>query len=165
MDWRLDGVSIYVDNIPNTTEFSNLFDQFRIKSVSLSVDTPAFFSNSGTSPAALPQIWYAADYDDTAMASLTDLMQYPQVRKHNFYTDGYKPLIFKFSPKPLRDVAGAGVTTVYGPMPVSPWLRTSNMTVPHYGIKLALDWFGLSQTQDIPLQFTVWYDLEFTNPK
>lgn len=50
-------------------------------------------------------------------------------------------------------------------MPVAPWLRTSNMTLPHYGLKLALDWMGKVQTADVQMVITIWYNLEFTNPK
>lgn len=93
------------------------------------------------------------------------MLQYPQCRVHNFYKDGYNPFQVTLSPKPLRDVAGSGLSTGYGPMPTAPWLRTADMSIPHYGLKMALDYFGYVQTINMGLVITIWYDLEFTNPK
>lgn len=164
-DWRLDGTSIYQDSLPNLTEFTNLFDQWRLRSVTLRVDVPLGYSNSGATPVVYPDLFYISDYDDTSMASLSDIAQYPQMQIHSFLKNGYSPLMIKFSPKPLRDIAGAGVSTSYGPMTEAPWIRTANMITPHYGLKLAFNWYSYAQTTDIKMAFTVWYELEFTNPK
>lgn len=139
-DWRFDGTSIYQDSLPNLTEFTNLFDQWRLKSVVVRVDVPMGNSNSFQTPIVYPDIFYIADYDDTGSATLTDIAQYPQMQIHNFNRDGYTPLMFKLSPKPLRDIAGAGISTSYGPMSYAPWIRTANMITPHYGVKLAFNW-------------------------
>lgn len=164
-DYRFDGVSIYNTALPNVSEFSNLFDQWRLKKVTVRCDFAFGYSNSATTPVVTPNIYYVADYDDPQDCTITDMLQYPQVQVHNFYHNGYEPFQVSLSPKPLRDVAGAGISTGYGPMPVAPWLRTDNMSLPHYGLKMALDWMGKVQTADIQMVITIWYDLEFTNPK
>lgn len=165
-DWRIGGVSVYSDLLPNVTEFSNLFDQWKIRRVFLQFDCPMGYSNSGPSPTIVPNIYYVEDYDDSQNASLTDLLQYPHVRVHQFNKNGYTPLIMELSPKPLRDVAGSGISTTYGPMSTAPWLRTADMSTPHYGIKMVFDPMGVNtSTSAITLVATLWYDLEFTNPK
>lgn len=121
--------------------------------------------NSITNPILNPLIYYVTDYDDPFDASLTDLLQYPQLQQHSFLKDGYTPLLVKFSPKPLRDIAGSGISTGYGPMAVAPWIRTADMSIPHYGFKMNIDWFGVVQATSSKLKVTVWYDLSFTNPK
>jgi len=147
------------------SEFQNLFDQYRLSKVIVIIDIPAGVFNSVPNSLCMPQMHYVVDYDDSADAQINDLLQYPQDRIHNFYKDGYTPFILEFSPKPLRDVAGSGLSTTYGPMSTAPWLRTVDMSTPHYGLKLAFDYFGLPQTTDIPLVMTIWYNMEFTNPK
>ncbi len=166
-NWRFAGVSIYTDLLPNTSEFSNLFDQWRIKDVMLRIDIPAGFYAGGTATTQvfMPDLYYVVDYDDQGDATVTDMLQYPQSRRHNFATNGYSPLILKFSPKPLVDVAGSGVSTTYGPMQTAPWLRTADMSTPHYALKFAIDSMTAAANVGIPMLFTVWYDLEFTNPK
>lgn len=164
-DYRLSGVSFYTTALPDVTDFSNLFDQWRLKRVIVRCDIAFGYSNSASTPIITPNIMYVSDYDDSADCTITEMLQYPQVQVHSFYKNGYEPFQVSLSPKPLRDVAGSGVSTGYGPMPVAPWLRTSNMALPHYGLKLALDWMGKVQTSDIQMVMTIWYDLEFTNPK
>lgn len=167
-DYRFGGVSVYTTAIPNLAEFSNLFDQWRLKGVVVRLDIAFGYQGlayPNTSPTIAPILWYAADYDDSGDATIDNLLCYPQVQTHNFYNNGYTPFQVSLSPKPLRDVAGSGLSTGYGPMPVAPWLRTADMTLPHYGLKLALDWCGKVQTNDIQMVVTVFYDIEFTNPK
>lgn len=164
-DYRFGGTSVYSTSLPNVAEFSNLFDQWRLKNVMVRFDIAFGYQGLGTTPVVTPNLIYATDYDDSGDATIDDLLQYPQVQVHNFYNNGYTPFQVSLSPKPLRDIAGSGVTTGYGPMPVAPWLRTSNMSIPHYGLKLALDWMGKVQTSDIQIVVTVFYNLEFTNPK
>jgi len=166
-DIRLGGTSIYVDAVPNTTEFTSLFDQWRIKNVVFRLDVPANYSTAGAnaSPTVYPMIYYVLDYDDPQNATITDMLQYPQVQVHNFAKDGYTPMMIKFSPKPLRDIAGSGISTGYGPMPSAPWIRTSDFTIPHYGLKIAFDWFGYAVASYVNFVITIQYELEFTNPK
>lgn len=164
-DYRFDGVSVYTTPVPNSAEFSALFDQWRLKGVVVRIDVPAAYSNSGATPILLPNIYFVSDYDDPQQSLIQDMLQYPQVQLHNFYKEGYTSFMVSLSPKPLRDIAGSGISTGYGPMAVAPWIRTADFSVPHYGLKLAFDWFGLTQVTDVPMVMTIWYELEFTNPK
>jgi hypothetical protein len=165
-DYRFAGVSVYTTALPNVSEFSALFDQWRLKKVIVRIDMPAAYSNSGNSPGIImPCMYFVSDYDDSQDCTITDMLQYPQCRVHNFYKDGYTPFQVSLSPKPLRDVAGSGIATSYGPMPTAPWLRTADLSTPHYGLKVAFDWFGYTQLTTVGIVVTIWYELEFTNPK
>jgi hypothetical protein len=164
-DFRLAGVSIYLDSLPNVSEFSNLYDQWRIKDVCTVFDFSSFsYSNSGGVNNA-PIVHHIVDYDDQNDVQLTSMLQFPQSRRHIFNENGYKPLILKFKPRPLMDVAGSGLTTGYAPMKDTPFLRTLDMTLPHYSLKFAFQNFGGTAAVLIPFQITVYYDLEFCNPK
>ncbi len=164
-NYRLGGTSLYSDALPNSAEFSNLFDDYKIKKITMRIDAPNAWTNSGPTPVFLPNIIWAIDRNDGGDAVISDLLQYPQAQIHSFYQNGYTPLMFSFSPVPLRDIAGSGVSTSYGAMPSPPYIRTAEMVTPHYGVKMALDFASNSQIYTIPLRFTVWYDLEFINPK
>lgn len=160
------GTVVYNDPLPNVTDFANLFDQYRIQKVTVRFDIAIGLQNSALTPGYyLPRINYVPDYDDSASALNVDLLQYPQFQIHDFMRDGYTPLMFEFSPVPLVDIAGAGIATTYGPMKTAPWLRTSSMTTPHYGTKMVIDFQGAVSNVAIPMIMTVWYHLQFTNPK
>ncbi len=165
VNWRIGGTSIYTDTLPNVSELTNLFDQWRLAGVVVRVDIPLGLSNSLSSSSISPLVIYAPDYDDSGSAQKIDLLQYPQVKVHSFLKDGYTPLMFEFHPKPLRDVAGSGVGTVYGPMETAPWIRTADTTTPHYGIKMLIDFMGTSANVSSPLEFTIFTDIELLNPK
>ncbi len=164
-NYRIGGVSIYNDSLPNLSEFVTLFDQYRVSKVRVRFDVTYQYSNSGSAGPVYPLIYYVADYDDPGDAGMQDVLQYPQLQIHNFAKDGYTPLFLEFAPKPLRDIAGSGVSTSYGPMGYSPWIRTSETQTPHYGLKFVFNPNGMSLGTSMNVMVTVWYDLDFTNPK
>jgi hypothetical protein len=164
-DWRIAGVSIYNDALPGVTEFSALYDQWSIANVVLRWDMQSsIYTNSGATYGS-PLLLHMMDYDDTTDPGLAGILQYPQVRTHCFSKGGYDPLILNLTPRPLMDVAGSGISTNYSPMEVNPFLKTSDMSTPHYCFKSQFQNFGASASVLIVFQITLYYDLEFTNPK
>lgn len=166
IDYRFAGTSIYTDSLPSVTEFSALFDQYRISNVMIRIDyTLGLWENSGVSYKA-PLIVCVVDHDDSGNAVVADLLQYPQVVTHSFDQNGYTPFIASFKPNPLMDVAGSGVSTGYAPMKIAPFIRTANLSIPHYGFKLAIMGNGASVNAVIGyFQITIYVDLEFINAK
>jgi hypothetical protein len=162
----LGGSAVYGPTTPNSSEFSALFDQYRLLQATIRIDWDynSYPVSGGT--AVAPLIYYAADYDDSTSSSLSTLLQYPGVQTHSFLENGYKPLIVTVRPKPLRDIASTGVLTAYGPMTVAPWIRTADLTTPHYGLKFCASQFGLGGTALIgQITITCYLDMEFANPK
>jgi len=163
---KIGGVSTFGPTLINSSEFSALFDQWRINSVTLRFD----WNNNAYSPVDLastaPLLYYAPDYDSLEDASVTALLQYPSCRTHSFLQNGYTPLIFTMSPKPLRDIAGTGVLTSYAVDNTKPFIRTTELTTPYYGFKLATLPFGGTTSQvSGRVLITCYVDLEFINPK
>jgi len=163
---NLGGVGVYGPTLPNSSEFSAIFDQWRITSVTLRAD----WNMNSFSPANVndtpPLLYYIADYDDSTDAAVQALLQYPGVRTHSFLQNGYSPMIFTIKPKPLKDVAGTGVLTTYAPDTTMPFIRTAEMTTPHYGIKIATQTMGASSTSVTGyLMLTAYIDLEFVGVK
>ncbi len=165
--YYLSGTSIYADSLPNVTEFSSLYDSWRITKVTVRIDFPMSVSNSALlSPSFLiPQLVFAPDFNDAGSAAKADLLQYPQVDVHNFNKNGCTPWMVSIHPRALNEVSAGIVSTAYAAMPIDTWYRTSNFDIQHYGIKLFFDNFGNTSNLNMPFEFTVWYDMEFTNPK
>lgn len=163
---RLGGVAVYGPTLPNSSEFSALFDQYRINGVTLRLDWNTNSTSIADIAQSPPLVYFAADYDDSGDANVQALLQYPGVRTHSFFTNGYKPVIFSVKPKPLRDIAGTGLLTSYGPDLSSPFIRTAELSTPHYGIKIATQALGSTGASVTGyLMLTAYIDLEFTAPK
>lgn len=165
-DIRVGGVSTFGPTLINSSEFSALFDQWRINSVTLRFDWNSNSYSPVDNAAVAPLLYYAPDYDDVNDAGVSSLVQYPSVRTHSFLQNGYTPLVYTFSPKPLRDVAGSGLLTSYAVENGKPFIGTGYLTTPYYGFKLAAAAFGGSGSTTIgQVLITCYTDLEFINPK
>lgn len=163
---NIGGVGVYGPSTPNSAELGNLFDQYRITQVVIRIDWDynSYPVSSGT--AVAPLIYYVADYDDSGSSPVSTLLQYPGVQTHSFLENGYRPLIVSVKPKPLRDIASTGLLTAYGPMTAAPWIRTADMTTPHYGLKFSASQFGVGGTSLIGnICITAYIDIELANPK
>ena len=69
VNWRINGTSIYTDSVPNSSEFTNLFDQWRLAKVFVRIDSPLGASNGLPGSGVItPQLLYAPDYDDAGAA-------------------------------------------------------------------------------------------------
>jgi hypothetical protein len=125
--------------LPNYTEFTNLYDQYRIDWV----EGKFSFSNnnsSNTSPGTtLPIMYLAKDYNDSKVAGVTDLQQYSTQTMWQLGNAQGRDGIKNISVKPNVDVGlYQGLTTGYGrgkPM----FVDTSSPDVLHYGVKIAYD--------------------------
>lgn len=162
----INGTSIYTPALPNSTEFSNLFDNWRINSVTVRADWSINSYQPGDVLTSAPLLYSALDYDDNNNADVSAIIQYPGCVNHSFMKDGYTPYIITFKPLPLKDVAGVGIVTAYAPDTSGTFLRTANLAVPHYGLKIATSNMGATSASVTGvLQITAFVDLEFSNPK
>lgn len=128
------GIAFQLADLPNVTEFTTLFDQYKICAVrikflpqsnTLQTLTTGLTSNfCGT-------FFYVVDYDDAnAPASASVLCEYQNMKTRNPLRE------FKayFKPKCVSTVFGSGVTVNAGTLK-SQWLDVGQTTVPHFGFK------------------------------
>lgn len=124
--------------LPNASEFTALFDQYKLMNVKLdfvpfgdTVNLP-ISTMTGTSSVLSPggPLILAVDYDDnTTPADAASLLQYqnskvvPIPRRHRM----------TIRPKFATEVYRSGVSTGYGAR--TGWLDCANSDVPHYGVK------------------------------
>lgn len=145
-------VMFSLSQLPNYTEFTNLFDQYRIDRIKV-VFEPVYRANqiginypnaaSGTTSGDYfggympqpPRFATVIDYDDgTAPASMDELRQYGNVRE----TLATTRQVRSFKPACLGMVYESISSTAYTPK-FGTWLSVTDPTTPHYAIRWWLD--------------------------
>lgn len=153
---------------PSSTEFTNLYDQYRIKGVKRTfiysqtgADTTGAIGPYG--PAGAPMLYMVRDYDDAATPSaVSEFLQRPYctIRRLTGITKTF------IRPKMAGSVYNGG-TTAYGPK--SGWIDVGYPDVPHYAIK----WIVIPQGGSTTALGTIYgtlrvidrYYLQFKNPR
>ena len=144
--FSLSGVKVYIGGVLNTTlpmpsvsEFTSLYDQYRIDYVECKFSFSNNNSSNSSPGSTLPIMYLVKDYDDSGVAGVTDLQQYSTQTMWQLGNAHGRDGIKSIKMKPNVDVAlYQGVTTGYGrgkPM----FIDTSSPDVLHYGVKVAYD--------------------------
>lgn len=126
--------------LPNSTEFTVLFDQYRLRSVifKMRLVSPPEANNTPVTLQYYPDVIVAADHDDvTAPSTVDELRQFGTAKcgilKPNYW---FK---YKVRPTPLTVMYHNGVTNGYGITRNKQWLDLAYPLVRYYGLKIALD--------------------------
>jgi len=136
----------------NLGPFTALYDQYRIAKVvwqlipKFNVSDP----NTGAAGGNLPMIATCLDYDDSnTPAAFGDIIQRQNAKLHRS----------KIITRVLKPCANFVVDATTGALAVkqSPWLDITNVSVPHYGIKLGITSTGV----DMDFEVVVKYYLQF----
>lgn len=132
------GISFNLSQLPNSGEFTSLFDQYQIKGIKVKVQpllTEGIASavSGSTNIWGFPKLSTVIDYDDTTPPSTEDvLLQYgtlkqtPSFREHKRY---FKPRVW------LATLDTGSVVTASGTR-ANQWISTTNPQVPHFGLKI-----------------------------
>lgn len=120
-------LTIKLDDVPAHTEFTNLYDQYKIAKVVATL-IPKFNSVDPLNPSSIvvPPTWSVLDYDGTfpttenAMLQYQNLHQIPGMRWHKRV----------FRPRFLTEQYN-GLTTAYSPK--TGFIDCNYASVPHYG--------------------------------
>jgi len=147
--------SFTLANTPSYTEFTALFDQYRIPMVELTfvlVNTTALNSD--------PTLWMSADYDAiSAPASLSVIQQRDVVPIT--LGQGRLQATFKVKPRISTTAVDSGGAIVASPLlPANTWIDCADASVAHNGV---IAWFSnYNSTSAASLvQISVRYHLEF----
>lgn len=135
--------------VPNASEFTNLYDQYQIKGVKISLIPRYTDSTAGLAAQAIGNVWSAIDYDDVQTpVNVETLLQYQNVKRtrmNQVHTRFLKPMI-------ANEVFNTGIATAYAPKR-NVWLDCASDTVEHYGIKLWFDSSAAGVTFDVQVKF------------
>lgn len=150
-------------SVPNVSEFTNLFDQYRIYKVNYEIYWSQNLSNTGV-VAPVPLLHIVNDYDSTAAYAKSDLYQHPDMRTYQMQ-EGV-PVRWTLYPKVRLDSlttngllsSSAGLGT--------PWLSTSSPNIEYLGTRIFVDNLGRSTLADYgTFLIKVNFFMEFKNVK
>lgn len=125
-------IQFTLSQVPNVTEFTNLFDCYRINGVKVKLMPRANSAEIGTNQGMI-KLFSTIDYDDaTVPTAITDLLQYETLKT----TSSNREHTRYFKPKIAKTVFQTSLASGYSQG--TGWLDCDNTAVPHYGLKLAL---------------------------
>lgn len=142
-----------LSQVPGYTEFTSLFDCYKIKAIKWRFSPRANSAEVGTN-LGLVKMFSAIDYDDNTPVNLTDLLQYESLKT----TSTDKDHVRYVKPRIAKQVFQSAPNPAYAP--TTGWLDCDYPTVPHYGLKLVLQQLPAG-TQSFDIQVT--YYLAFKN--
>lgn len=134
-------------DVSNSTDFSNLFDNFKLIGVQLTFrlmnnpdgDNIINDTVNATGANFYPKLWWVIDKDDITSPTLLTIRERALAKCRVLKPDRFITVFIK-NPRPQLTLTGSGVTTA-----PSSWLRTStasDLGTTHYGIKVVLDKMG-----------------------
>lgn len=145
------GVSFTLGDIPDVTDFTALYDQYKILALKVQW-LPRGNSSDVANQGSISRMFSVIDRDDDATPSSIDqLCQYeslkvtPTTQVHKRY----------FKPSIRREIA-TGLGTTGSEVANPQWIDVTNTNVKHYGLKLAIQGptpVGLSITYDAMVTF------------
>lgn len=128
-------LSFSLSDIPNSSEFTSLFQAYRLNKIVVRIQ-PKFNVGNSTGTIAAPQIVTAIDYnDDNAGFTRAQLLEYSTHRLHF----GFRPMIRKFTPAIEGALLGATNAVVSGVQKFKQWVDTSAHDVKQFGFKVIFD--------------------------
>lgn len=151
--------------LANYTEFTNLYDQYKITRVVYHVQLinnpdAGNIVNSTTagnnSSNWFPKLWYVRDYDDNTSMTLDEMRQYSKskcitLRPNQTYKIAVKPAV-------LLQAYDTAISSAYIPK-WNQWVDAANSATPHYGIKFLVDTFNIDPSDTAP--FKVRFDVKY----
>lgn len=159
----LTSLSFKLNDVPNVSEFTALFDQFKLSYVKLMFKLNQDPSAQTAVNAFYPTMYHSVDHDDvSAPTSLNDMREHGRTRMTVLRPNRYS--VVKIKPSVLFEVSrnsGAGTTTF-----VPKWRQWVDMAHPdtiHYGLKYALDnTFNLNPNYSLEVQAQYWFQCRDT---
>lgn len=142
------GLAFSLADLPNYTEFTSLFDQYRI------VQVVATFNQRNITILAPNVVYTAIDYDDNTALTGTAIQQYDTCLVINSAR-------FRRVLRPRLAVAAYGGTafTSYANMNAGQWIDANSPSVQYYGLKITLPPLASGSSPvplyDITLQYIV----------
>lgn len=154
-----------LSNVPNSSEFTSLYDQYKINAVKVSLiprgNTAEITAASGASAVFQGQsvgVFSVIDYDDTALlTSINEACQYQNMKMSRATRTHSRYLKPRFN---LQGITNQGTGATGPTMNTRGWIDCSQINVPHFGLKWAFQ-----QNVNYNLQYDVKIDyyLAFKN--
>jgi hypothetical protein len=150
-----------LSDVPGSSDFTNLFDQYRIVAVEAIY---VFSTHILASQARYPRITFCVDYSDASNpASENAILEYQNAESFQF---GQVKHTFKRVLKP-RAALGAfeGAFTGYGMAPLGMWFDAADSAIEYYGTKEWLSNYNTTIATGAQVNVYHRYHLEFKNSR
>lgn len=164
------GLSFALNDVPNSTEFTTLFDQYRIKSISVKM-TPIWTMIAGDNVDANDQdgvqnmiATYVYDFDNiTGVLDIEELNQYQ--RRHQKVLAGTKSKSMFLNPRAQVRVLTAGGASTNALSSALQWQDCADSLVPYYGIRMLVKPINLAYNpgDNFVLRLDFTYVMQFKN--
>jgi hypothetical protein len=140
------GWSFALSDLVNSSEFTSLYDSYRIEAVSVSFFPRQTQMTAAQSTTAIifPRLYTTIDYNDADQTSISDLRQMGSTIESPPGTG----IVRTFVPHVLNTVYGNSFGTSYGNQ-AGLWIDTNSPDVRHYGLKAAVEAGGPSQSANL----------------
>lgn len=146
LNWVPESLTFQLSDVINVSDFVNLFDQFKIHMVILTLrwspNQATYTSNNTQAGTGVynPLLYYVRDYDDdNAIATQQDMLEIQKHRSCRLMPG--RPVVIKVRPAVQAQAYQTAISTAYGPK----WSMKLNMddnTTPHYGLKMGVTKLG-----------------------
>jgi len=151
--------SVKLEDFGNATQFTALYDQFRIKKLTFALfplmQAPAQYAAEQPSMACLPTLYTAIDYTDDTPVGCDEILEYSNCKVMPFNTTCYRACYPK-----------TNITTTTGSMQLNGFIPTSNTTQRWYGLKASIQNLRTgSTTSEFYYQVMCKAEIEFKNVK
>lgn len=134
-----------ISDLPSTTDFANLYDQYRINKIVLNFIPRNNVLNiphnaTATPTIKIPNMFIHPDYDDsTAPASFDEMLQNPRCK----VVPMNRKFSLKFTPSSLTEVYNNGITSTYSAK-FKQWVDMASTVTRHYGVKYGIETYAVS---------------------
>lgn len=148
-------------NVPNVSEYTALFDQYKISYVKLMFKLNQDPSTQTSVNSFYPTMYYCVDHDDAVPpSSIDDLRQHGRTKMAVLRP--YKYVVVKIKPSVLLEMfRSAGNTTVTPKW--NQWVDMAHPDTYHYGLKYAFDnSFNLNPNYSVEVQAKFWFSCRDT---
>lgn len=127
-------IRISMDSLPNYTEFTSLFDAYRILQSTVTF-FPVVNMNTTASGVTTSSLLSVIDYDDdTVLGSINEALQYPSLMQ-----SAVGSIVERTFNPCAANAAYGGAFTSYARMPRSTWVDAASTNVRYYGLKWIVD--------------------------
>lgn len=143
------GLTWKLDDLDNYTEFTNLFDQYRLIAVKCEFRT-GFTDNPITaSTVFMPEMYSAIDRNDaTAPANVAEIVQYETLKRKRLTS----PMKRYFRLNTLQELTDSAVGVKF-----NQWIDTATPDVEHYGLKYIIDPINGADTYSVIPTYTLYF--------
>lgn len=155
------GIIAYQPTLPNVSEFTNLYDQYRIRKVHVEVFCTASEHGISTPTIGLPILHVINDYNTVGSLAITDYEQYPDMKTYMLGMG--KRIKWSFVPRTRGDViTDNNLTSSSAASHALEWIDTSSANISYLGTHFYVNPCGLTTNTNLfNMTVIVTYDLEF----